>query len=112
MNKEEILKHYYGYDSFRPAQAEIIETILSKRDVLAIMPTSAGKSICFQVPALMLDGITIVVSPLISLMYDQVTSLNEMGIQAILLCSIRCQGNLFSSRNSACFPSLIFWSCQ
>ena len=87
MNKEEILKHYYGYDSFRPAQAEIIETILSKRDVLAIMPTSAGKSICFQVPALMLDGITIVVSPLISLMYDQVTSLKEMGIQAILLNS-------------------------
>ena len=87
MNKEEILKHYYGYDSFRPAQAEIIETILSKRDVLAIMPTSAGKSICFQVPALMLDGITIVVSPLISLMYDQVTSLREMGIQAILLNS-------------------------
>ena len=87
MNKEEILKYYYGYDSFRPAQAEIIETILSKRDVLAIMPTSAGKSICFQVPALMLDGITIVVSPLISLMYDQVTSLKEMGIQAILLNS-------------------------
>ena len=87
MNKEEILKHYYGYDSFRSAQAEIIETILSKRDVLAIMPTSAGKSICFQVPALMLDGITIVVSPLISLMYDQVTSLKEMGIQAILLNS-------------------------
>ena len=87
MNKEEILKHYYGYGSFRPAQAEIIETILSKRDVLAIMPTSAGKSICFQVPALMLDGITIVVSPLISLMYDQVTSLREMGIQAILLNS-------------------------
>ena len=73
--------------AFRPAQAEIIETILSKRDVLAIMPTSAGKSICFQVPALMLDGITIVVSPLISLMYDQVTSLKEMGIQAILLNS-------------------------
>ena len=87
MNKEEILKYYYGYDSFRPAQGEIIETILSKRDVLAIMPTSAGKSICFQVPALMLDGITIVVSPLISLMYDQVTSLKEMGIQAILLNS-------------------------
>ena len=87
MNKEGILKHYYGYDSFRPAQAEIIEMILSKRDVLAIMPTSAGKSICFQVPALMLDGITIVVSPLISLMYDQVTSLKEMGIQAILLNS-------------------------
>ena len=87
MNKEGILKHYYGYDSFRPAQAEIIETILSKRDVLAIMPTSAGKSICFQVPALMLEGITIVVSPLISLMYDQVTSLKEMGIQAILLNS-------------------------
>ena len=87
MNKEEILKHYYGYDRFRPAQGEIIETILSKRDVLAIMPTSAGKSICFQVPALMLEGITIVVSPLISLMYDQVTSLKEMGIQAILLNS-------------------------
>lgn len=97
MNKEGILKHYYGYDSFRPAQAEIIETILSKRDVLAIMPTSAGKSICFQVPALMLEGITIVVSPLISLMYDQVTSLREMGIQAVLLNSAMSRSEYYQA---------------
>ncbi|UEA31528.1 DNA helicase RecQ [Granulicatella elegans] len=97
MNKEGILKHYYGYDSFRPAQAEIIETILSKRDVLAIMPTSAGKSICFQVPALMLEGITIVVSPLISLMYDQVTSLREMGIQAVLFNSAMSRSEYYQA---------------
>ena len=76
------LKSVFGYDEFRDGQKEIIESILSGRDVLGIMPTGAGKSICYQLPALMLPGITVVVSPLISLMIDQVKSLNEQGIHA------------------------------
>ena len=77
MNINETLKHYFGYDSLRPGQQELIEGILQRKDVLGIMPTGAGKSLCYQVPALMLDGITIVVSPLISLMTDQVKALNQ-----------------------------------
>lgn len=87
MNKYEILKTYFGYDSFRGAQEALIDHILSGRDVLGIMPTGAGKSLCYQVPALMLDGITLVVSPLISLMKDQVGSLNQAGIHAAYLNS-------------------------
>ena len=82
MNAKEVLKTYFGYDSFKKGQDEIIEAILSGRDVLAIMPTGAGKSICYQVPALIMPGITIVISPLISLMQDQVKSLNDAGIHA------------------------------
>lgn len=87
MNSIETLKYYFGYDSFRDGQENIINAILSGRDVLAIMPTGAGKSICYQVPALMLPGITIVISPLISLMQDQVKSLNEAGIHAAYINS-------------------------
>lgn len=82
-----ILKEYYGYNSFRAGQEEIINSILNNRDVLAIMPTGAGKSVCYQIPALALDGITIVVSPLISLMQDQVRSLIEMGVRGAYLNS-------------------------
>ena len=82
MNAKEVLKFYFGYESFKTGQEEIIEAILSANDVLAIMPTGAGKSICYQVPALILPGITIVISPLISLMQDQVKALNEAGIHA------------------------------
>lgn len=87
MDAVDILKKYFGYDSFRTGQENIIKSILSGRDVLAIMPTGAGKSICYQVPALLLSGITLVVSPLISLMQDQVKSLNEAGIHAAFINS-------------------------
>ena len=87
MNAIEALKVYFGYDSFREGQQDIIETIISGGDVLAIMPTGAGKSICYQVPALLLPGITLVISPLISLMQDQVKALNEAGIHAAFINS-------------------------
>ena len=82
-----VLEAYYGYDSFRPGQEAIIDAILCGRDAMAIMPTSAGKSLCFQVPALLLPGVTLVISPLISLMQDQVSSLEAMGIPAVLINS-------------------------
>ena len=85
MDKYEILKHYFGYDSFREGQETLIDNLLSGRDVLGIMPTGAGKSLCYQVPALMLSGITLVVSPLISLMKDQVSALVQHGIRAAYL---------------------------
>ena len=87
MNANETLKIYFGYDTFRDGQEDIINAILSGRDVLAIMPTGAGKSICYQVPALMMSGITIVISPLISLMQDQVKALNEAGVHAAYINS-------------------------
>ena len=86
-DKFDILKQYYGYDTFREGQEELIDAILDGRDVFGIMPTGAGKSVCYQVPALMLDGITLVISPLISLMKDQVRALNEMGVHAAYLNS-------------------------
>lgn len=82
MNKEQYLKTYFGYDSFREGQPVLIDGILSGRDTLGIMPTGAGKSICYQIPALMLPGITLVISPLISLMKDQVSALNQAGVHA------------------------------
>ena len=87
MDQYEILKHYFGYDRFRPGQERLIGAILSGRDVLGIMPTGGGKSLCYQVPALMLPGITLVVSPLISLMKDQVTALRKAGVDAAYLNS-------------------------
>ena len=85
--KEEILKTYYGYSAFREGQEELIDCLLSGQDVCGIMPTGAGKSVCYQVPALLMPGITLVISPLISLMKDQVRALNQMGVHAAWLNS-------------------------
>ena len=81
----EILKKVFGYDSFRPGQEDIVNRLLAGRDVLAVMPTGAGKSVCYQVPALLLPGITLVVSPLVSLMKDQVGALVQAGVAAAFL---------------------------
>ena len=87
MTPLETLKRYFGYDSFRPGQEEIVSALLAGRDALAIMPTGAGKSLCYQVPALLLPGLTLVISQLISLMQDQVKGLNAAGIHAAFINS-------------------------
>ncbi|NLG03695.1 MAG: DNA helicase RecQ [Clostridia bacterium] len=85
--KEEALKGLFGYDSFRTGQEPVIESILSGRDAFAVMPTGAGKSVCYQIPAMLLPGITLVISPLISLMQDQVKALNEAGVASAFINS-------------------------
>lgn len=85
---EQVLKAYFGYDRFRPLQKEIILSILSHRDTFGLLPTGAGKSICFQVPSLMMEGTTVVISPLIALMEDQVQDLNKRNIPATYINSL------------------------
>lgn len=97
MTKEEVLKKYFGYNEFREGQEILINSILQKKDTLGILPTSGGKSICFQIPALIFPGITLVISPLISLMRDQVISLNEAGIHAAFLNSSLTQGQYYKA---------------
>ena len=84
---KKVLKKYFGYEDFREGQEALVKAVISGRDVLGIMPTGAGKSLCFQIPALMMEGITLVVSPLISLMKDQVSALNQAGVHAAFLNS-------------------------
>ena len=94
MTAQEALKTYFGYDSFRPGQDTVVSALLSGRDALAIMPTGAGKSLCYQIPALLLPGITLVVSPLISLMQDQVKALNDVGVHAAFINSALTEGQI------------------
>ena len=91
-NMHKVLKSVYGYDDFRPGQEKLISHILSGRDVLGIMPTGAGKSLCFQIPALLFPGLTLVISPLISLMQDQVQTLKARGIRAETITSAMTRG--------------------
>jgi ATP-dependent DNA helicase RecQ len=88
-DKLEILKRYFGHESFRPFQREIVDAILEGRDTMTILPTGGGKSLCYQLPALMMDGLTIVISPLLALMHDQVTALGQLGIPAEMLGSMQ-----------------------
>jgi Superfamily II DNA helicase len=83
----EILKHQFGFDEFRMQQQAAIEAVLARRDCVLLMPTGGGKSLCYQIPALMFDGVTVVVSPLIALMKDQVGALKNNGIEAAFLNS-------------------------
>ncbi len=87
LNKKAVLKQYFGHSEFRSGQEKIVDAILARRDALCVMPTGAGKSVCYQLPAMLLDGVTLVVSPLISLMKDQVNSLTQNGIRAAYLNS-------------------------
>lgn len=98
-----ILKKYFGYDEFRKGQHDIIKNILQRNDTLAIMPTSGGKSICFQIPALIFEGVTIVISPLISLMKDQVDTLNKNGIPSVFINS-----SLSNSQCEIIYNALLF----
>lgn len=110
MEKTEILKRYFGHSEFRPGQGEVIDHILSGQDCLGVMPTGAGKSMCYQIPALMLGGTTIVISPLISLMKDQVEGLQQSGVSAACINSSLSTAEYFSvlDRASAGEYSIIY----
>jgi ATP-dependent DNA helicase RecQ len=89
MNKIETLKHYFGHDTFRSQQEEVIDAILNHQDLLMILPTGGGKSLCYQLPSLLMSGVTVVISPLLALMHDQVVALKNNGISAVMLSSMQ-----------------------
>ena len=104
----EILKEYWGYDSFRPKQEDIVQAALEGRDVLAILPTGGGKSVCFQVPAMMKEGIAIVVTPLIALMKDQVQNLAARGIKALCVNAGMSRREVDLALNNAAYGDFKF----
>ena len=108
MKPVEVLKEYWGYDSFRSKQEDIVNAALEDRDVLAILPTGGGKSVCFQVPAMMRDGIAIVVTPLIALMKDQVQNLNDRGIKALCVNAGMSQREVDLTLNNAAYGDFKF----
>ena len=111
LNKaRQILQKFYGYEDFRPGQKKVVEGLLNRNDTVAIMPTGAGKSICFQIPALLFEGITLVISPLISLMKDQVDSLRQLGIAAVYINSSVSKAQLYKDLQdiSAGFYKIIY----
>lgn len=111
LNKaRQILQKFYGYEDFRPGQKKVVESLLNRNDIVAIMPTGAGKSICFQIPALLFEGVTLVISPLISLMKDQVDSLRQLGIAAVYINSSVSKAQLYKDLQdiSAGFYKIIY----
>lgn len=111
LNKaRQILQKFYGYEDFRPGQKKVVESLLNRNDTVAIMPTGAGKSICFQIPALLFEGVTLVISPLISLMKDQVDSLCQLGIAAVYINSSVSKAQLYKDLQdiSAGFYKIIY----
>ncbi len=108
MTSLEVLQEYWGYDSFRPKQQEIVDAALDGRDVLAILPTGGGKSVCFQVPAVMRDGLALVVTPLIALMKDQVQNLNDRGIKALCVNAGMSRREVELTLNNAAYGDFKF----
>ena len=108
MTPKEVLKEYWGYDGFRPMQEEIINASLEGKDVLAIMPTGGGKSVCFQVPGLIRDGLSLVVTPLIALMKDQVQNLNDRGVRAIAVHAGMTRKEVDRALNNAAYGDFKF----
>lgn len=108
MTALEVLKEYWGYDSFRSKQEEIVQTALEDRDVLAILPTGGGKSVCFQVPAMMREGIAVVITPLIALMKDQVQNLNDRGIKALCVNAGMSRREVELTLNNAAYGDFKF----
>ena len=108
MLPHQILKQYYGYDKFRPLQQEIIQSVLDKKDTLALLPTGGGKSICFQIPALINDGLCLVISPLIALIKDQVQNLKSKGIGALAIYSGMSYADVRQTLQNAAFGNYKF----
>ena len=108
MTALEVLQKYWGYEAFRPMQEEIIREALEDRDVLAILPTGGGKSVCFQVPALLRDGIALVVTPLIALMKDQVQNLQARGIKALAVYAGMSKRDVDLALNNAAYGDFKF----
>ncbi|MBR4821731.1 MAG: ATP-dependent DNA helicase RecQ [Bacteroidales bacterium] len=108
MDAKDVLKQYWGYDDFRPKQEDIISAALEDRDVLAILPTGGGKSVCFQVPALMKDGIALVITPLIALMKDQVQNLESRGIKALAIHAGMNRFQVDTALNNAAYGDFKF----